>query len=131
MISSAVFTTVRSGGRRHRRLDRRGLGEAVEPLGELGMLAAPVVGGEAKVEVAERTGDRDGAQGWLTLERLGLGLELVEHAVDFLHLALAPVAPALVVGAQRALVARQDRRIHEAVGHRLLAERHPAIAALA
>src|SRR5260221_9179799 len=63
------------------RLDRRGLGEAVEPLGELGVLAAPVAGGEAEVEIAERTGDRDRAQGRLALERLGLGLELVEHAV--------------------------------------------------
>src|SRR6266851_9636767 len=105
MISSAVITPG-SGRWRHGRLDRRGLGEAVEPLGELGVLAAPVGGGEAEVEIAQRAGDRDRAQGRLALERLGLGLELVEHAVDLLHLALAPVGPALVLGPERRLVAR-------------------------
>src|SRR5258708_29318029 len=115
MVSSPVMTP-RSSRRRDGRLDRRGLGEAVEPLGELRVLAAPVAGGEAEVEIAERTGDRDRAQGRLALERLGLGLELVEHAVDLLHLALAPVGPALVLGPERRLVARQNGGIEQAVG---------------
>src|SRR5260370_32942763 len=97
MISSAVITPG-SGRWRHGRLDRRGLGEAVEPLGELGMLAAPIGGGEAEVEIAERAGDRARAQGRLALERLGLGLELAEHAFDLLHRARAPSDPALVLG---------------------------------
>src|SRR5215475_4855674 len=108
MISSAVFTPIRSGGRRHGRLDRGHLGEAVEPLGELGMLAAPVAGGKAEVEVAERAGNGDRAQSRLALERLGLGLELAKDAIDLLHLPLDPVAPALVLWPERALVARQD-----------------------
>src|SRR5258708_13557624 len=95
MISSPVMSPG-SGGRRHGRLDRRGLGEAVEPLGELGMLAAPVVGGEAEVEIAERTGDRDRAQRRLALERLDLGFELAEQPVDLLDLALAPARHAPV-----------------------------------
>src|SRR5260370_30574188 len=105
MTSSPVMAPG-SSRRRDGRLDRGRLGEAVEPLGELGMLAAPVGGGEAEVEIAQRAGDRDRAQGWLALERLDLGLELAEHAVDLLHLALAPVGPALVLGPERRLVAR-------------------------
>src|SRR5579871_793122 len=130
MISSAV-TPHSSSWRRHRRLDGRQLGSTVEPLGEPGMLAAPVEVAEAEVEVAKRTGDRDGAECRLALQRLGLGLELTERAFDLLHLALSPVGPALVLGTQRVLVARQDRGIQQAVGHRLQPERHPAIAALA
>src|SRR5260370_34405853 len=95
------------------------------------MLAAPVVGGEAEVEIAERTGDRDRAQRRLALERLDLGFELAEHAVDLLDLALAPVGPALVLGPECRLVARQQRGIEQPVGHRLVAQRHPAFAALA
>src|SRR5476651_1243430 len=127
MISSAVT----SGRRRHRRLDRRRLGRRSEPLGELGMLGPPVEAREAEVEIAERADHRDGADRGLALERLGLGLELDQHAIDLLDLALAPVGPALVLGPQEALVARQQRGIEQAVGHRLLAQRHPAVAALA
>src|SRR5258708_27816469 len=130
MISSAVTPLCLSGGRR-RRLHRRQLGEGREPLGELGPLGAPVVIAKAEVEIAQRATDRDRAQGRLALERLGLGLELVEHAVDLLDLALGPVGPALVLGPEEALVARQQRRIEQAVAHPLQAQRHPALAALA
>src|SRR5260370_7858158 len=95
------------------------------------MLAAPVVGGEAEVEIAQRTGHRDRAQRRLALERLDLGFELAEHAVDLLDLALAPVGPALVLRPECRLVARQQRGIEQPVGHRLVAQRHPALAALA
>ena len=38
---------------------------------------------------------------------------------------------ALVLGPERALIARQDRGIEEPVGHRLKPERHPSLTALA
>src|SRR5437879_5453831 len=107
MISSAV-TPIVSSRWRNRRLDRGGLGRRGEPLGEPGALGAPIVGGKAKIEVTQRAGDRHAADSELALERLGLGLELGQRAVDFLHLAVAPVGPALVLGPQIILIARQQ-----------------------
>src|SRR5205807_284466 len=87
--------------------------------------------GETEVEIAECADDRDGADGEPALERLGLVLELAERAVDLFHLALDPFAPALVLGPQETLVARQQGGIEQAIGHRLEAQRHPALATFA
>src|SRR5580704_3561888 len=89
------------------------------------------IGGGVALRLRTQAGDRDGADCGLALQRFGLGLELGEHALDLLGLAPDPVRPALVLGPERALVARQDRGIEEPVGHRLQPERHPALAALA
>src|SRR5581483_3086685 len=130
MISSAVMA-MRSTRRRHCRLDRRVLGGCREPFGEPGMFTAPIVMRETVVEVTECADHRDRADRELALQRLGLRLELVEAAVDLLHLALDPVAPALVLRPQEGLVAGQDRGIEQTVGHGLKAQCYPAIAALA
>src|SRR6185437_15093579 len=95
------------------------------------MRGAPVHCREAEVEIAQRAGDRDGADRGFAFQRVGLGLELGEHVLDLLGLALSPVGPALVLGPGRALIARQDRGIEEPVGHRLKPERHPSLTALA
>ena len=72
------------------------------------MLGAPVHCREAVVEISQRAGDRDGADRGFAFQRVGLGLELGEHALDLLGLAFDPVGPALVLRPERTLVTRQD-----------------------
>src|SRR5690349_9364198 len=110
MISSAV-RAIASTWRRHCCLDRRRLSRRGEPLGKLGMLGPPIEGREAEVEIAQRAGHRNGADGGLALQSLGLGLELAQHALDLLHLALAPVGPASFLRAQEAFVAGEQSGI--------------------
>ena len=60
-------------------------------------------------------------------ERAGFGLDLErrQRAAHAPHLAVDPILPALFLGPQ-ILVAHQDRRLHQPVGQRLLAQRGPA-----
>src|SRR5262249_25488540 len=105
--------------------ERRQVHHLLVPGGELGMARPPRLVGVAEVEIAQRAADGDLTDRVQVAERGRLLLELDDGAR---HLALLErnVGLAALVLRQGELTPAGLRRIEDAVGQRLLRQRHPA-----
>ncbi len=87
---------------------------------------APVERSEPQIQITERTANGDLAQieGIAPFRRLGI--DYCQTGMDLLHLALGPVIPTQGFGSHEGFVTGQQRRIEDAVAHRLFREDLPA-----